>query len=471
MEFQQDVNNEERTPLEKKTKISGTTPDLQTHGDVDTGWSWIILTACFGNFCLFGCAQYASGIIHSLLLERYGASVYITSWAGSLHVSLISLAGPLSSAISDRYSCRVAIVTGGCMYISGYILTAIAPTVQVAIVTCGVISGIGGGIAYSANTVIISYNFRKRRMLGIGVAHTGIGVGVLVLAPLLQFLRELYGSFGFFLMLAGIFANMITFGMVCFPNSVERITLNKNLNSLPTKERPISSNRLSVCSFFNKYWEVFTNRGIFCLCVANFFYSVSLFVLYLYFPTFIMYRGFTATEAAFFLSISGILNIFGRLGAGILANIQTVNILLLYSTTIVLFGLGTIIYPFIASYFAGHVVYFVVLGFFMGPCNVLTTGASLEFVSVEKIAIAIGLQLGFGGIGATIGPIITGLFLDNGGTYEQAIIIAGSCAVLAAICSGITICFNQHSDNTVLDIPENEGENHNMLKIKDIEIT
>ncbi|KAL4231287.1 hypothetical protein ACF0H5_008867 [Mactra antiquata] len=456
MEVQHDiVDNEDHEPLNKKARQARTTGYLQTQNDVDTGWSWIILAACFGNFCLFGCAQYASGIIHSTLLERYHASVYMTSWAGSLHASLISLAGPLSSAISDRFSCRIAIVTGGCMYLTGYVLTAIAPNVQVAIVTCGVISGVGGGIAYSANTVVISYNFRKRRQLGVGMAHTGIGVGVLALAPLLQWLRDFYGSFGFFLMLSGIFAHMITFGVLCFPNSVERKTLSQNLTSPSGKERTKTSTRSSLLSFFHKYWTVFTNKGIFCLCIANFFFGVSIYILYLYFPTFIVHKGFIATQASFFLSISGIFNIFGRLGAGILGNMQSVDIILLYSCTIGMVGICSIIYPFIASYFSGNMIYFVALGLFMGPCYVVTPGVTLKFVSVEKIATAIGMEFAFAGIGATIGPVITGVFLDSGGTYEQAIILAGVCSVLAAVFSGITKCFNQLPDYTEQEI--NDG--------------
>lgn len=94
MENQVDVENAEHPPLEKKTrKIKEFYEVKDPNTDLDTGWAWVVLAACFANFCLFGCAQYASGIIHSTLLDRYRASVYVTSWAGSLHASLISLAG------------------------------------------------------------------------------------------------------------------------------------------------------------------------------------------------------------------------------------------------------------------------------------------------------------------------------------------------------------------------------------------
>lgn len=67
------------------------------YNDQDTGWAWVVLCSSFMTFCLLGAALFAVGIIHVTLLERYSANISITSWAGALHSSLISLGASTST--------------------------------------------------------------------------------------------------------------------------------------------------------------------------------------------------------------------------------------------------------------------------------------------------------------------------------------------------------------------------------------
>ena len=70
---------------------------------------------------------------------------------------------------------------------------------------CVCILGIGTGLGYTTGIVIVGYNFDKRQSLAMGVAVSGAGVGMLTLSALMQFARDNYGDFGFFMFLAGVF--------------------------------------------------------------------------------------------------------------------------------------------------------------------------------------------------------------------------------------------------------------------------
>ena len=65
--------------------------------------------------------------------QRYIRFVYIYDLSGS--------SGPLSIAVADTFSCRTAIVLSGLFYTCGYLGTAFAPSIYVAIITVGIISG------------------------------------------------------------------------------------------------------------------------------------------------------------------------------------------------------------------------------------------------------------------------------------------------------------------------------------------
>lgn len=61
--------------------------------DLDKGWSWVVLCACFGTCCIVGANNYGAGIVHKILLERYRESVSLTAWSGALQLALMCLAG------------------------------------------------------------------------------------------------------------------------------------------------------------------------------------------------------------------------------------------------------------------------------------------------------------------------------------------------------------------------------------------
>ncbi|XP_053406865.1 monocarboxylate transporter 9-like isoform X2 [Mercenaria mercenaria] len=210
----------EKEALTEPDHVHGLPDDRDDFSDLDTGWAWMVLLASFGTFFLIGNSMYAVGIIHSSLLDRYGEKVTLTSWAGALHTALMSLGGPLSTVVIDRFSCRTAITASGMFFVVGYLGTAFAETIETAIFTCGILAGTGAALGYTAAMVAVGFNFRRRRNLALGIAVSGVGAGLFVLAPLMQLSREFYGPMGFFIILAAMTANIVTFGQLCFPSIV-----------------------------------------------------------------------------------------------------------------------------------------------------------------------------------------------------------------------------------------------------------
>lgn len=431
------VNESEALKLEKQN-------DTDECSDLDTGWAWMVLVASFGTFFLIGNCMYSVGIIHSSLLERYGESVSLTSWAGALHTALMSLGGPVSSAVIDRFSCRVAIISSGILFMIGYIGTAFAGNIHVAILTCGIIAGGGAGLGYTAALVVVGFNFRRKRNLALGIAVSGIGAGLFVLAPLMQMSRDYYGPAGFFIILAAITANIITFGCMCFTSQLEKHT---------KKQRNIqyrySNEKKSLICGLKPYFDALVNKPMICLYVGNFFYCLGTYLIYLHLPSYVTNKGFTDLQAAFLISLSGIVCLFGRLFTGVLASLSWVNDLFLYAGPMGIVGLATAVYPFTSQYFAGHVAYVVLLGLFFGSCYVTVTGVTLKFVDISYVASGLGAQFCFGGIGAVVGPVLAGQVVDVSGSYEISIIISSVCILLASIVSGVTVIFERKTENVL----------------------
>ena len=63
---------------------------------LDTGWSWVVLFATFMSFVVLGGCVYTTGVVHTILLERFRQSNATTAWVASLFSALSSLAGKVS---------------------------------------------------------------------------------------------------------------------------------------------------------------------------------------------------------------------------------------------------------------------------------------------------------------------------------------------------------------------------------------
>ncbi|WAR22121.1 MOT14-like protein [Mya arenaria] len=201
--------SEETCECQAELVVKKGDPEDDCFEDLDTGWAWMVLIASFLTFCLVGAAIYAVGITHAVLLDKYGASVAVTSWAGALHSALNTLGAPLSSLLIDRFSCRVTLVLSGVCYTVGFLATAYAPNIYIAIFTCGILAGTGGALGYTASMVVVGFNFRSKRNLALGISNAGIGFGLFALAPVMQKAREEYGSTGYFLIMAVIYGLLV----------------------------------------------------------------------------------------------------------------------------------------------------------------------------------------------------------------------------------------------------------------------
>ncbi|XP_045190765.2 monocarboxylate transporter 9-like [Mercenaria mercenaria] len=437
----------------KVENLENSSDNTDKFKNLDKGWSWVIMLASFGAFCLIGANMYGVGIMHATLLKRYGSSVSLTSWAGSLQTASMSLGAPLSSYFVDRFSCRTAVMLSGILFGTGYLGTAFAPNVETAIFTLGIIAGCGAGVGYTASMVVIGFSFKRRRHIALGFALSGMGAGLFALSPMMQLAYNYYGSTGFFIIQATMSLNIVTFGAMYFPSQLELHTQEmRKCNKANTKSDKSKSNCIEV---FTQYCKALVNKPIALLSVGMFLNCVGTYLIYLHLPVYIVSKGFTEFQAAWMVSVTGILSVVGRIITGFVANLGMFKEIWLYAGTFGVVSVSTIVYPHISYTFAGHIVFAAVLGLFFGSCYVLMTAVNIRIVGIKFVSSAIGIELFFGGIGAVLGPVIAGVLVDNGGTYEQSFTFAGVCIFLAAVLSILTVCH---------DVPGKECENQNADK-------
>ena len=272
---------------------------------------------------------------------------------------------------------------------------------------CVCILGIGTGLGYTTGIVIVGYNFDKRQSLAMGVAVSGAGVGMLTLSALMQFARDNYGDFGFFMFLAGVFFHLVLFGMVCFPSSLELGGQKKR--KLESKEN--SKRKCNITSMVQPYLKVGLNKGCLCLCCAMFTYCFGTCLLYLHLPEYIISKGFQAADGTFLLALSGVITLIGRFLTGLLLNFKIFGGMFLYIVTMILVAIAIGVFPFLVHSSIGQIMCIGSVGLFFGSCYVVLTVVTLMFVDISYLAAAIGFQMFFAGIGTLTGTVIAGIYV------------------------------------------------------------
>ncbi|XP_026729050.1 monocarboxylate transporter 3-like [Trichoplusia ni] len=180
----------------------------------DGGWGWVVVAASFLIATVADGLAFSYGLMHDKFVIFFETSEAKTSLIGSLFISVPLIAGPIMSALVDRYGCRSMTIVGGIASTIGFVAASYSNSVEVLYVTYGIMAGLGTGLLYVTAVVSIAYWFEKRRNLAVGLGSCGVGFGTFIYSPLTTYLLEEFGWRGTLLLLAGTVLNVCVCGAV-----------------------------------------------------------------------------------------------------------------------------------------------------------------------------------------------------------------------------------------------------------------
>uniref|UniRef100_A0A1B0FC80 Major facilitator superfamily (MFS) profile domain-containing protein n=1 Tax=Glossina morsitans morsitans TaxID=37546 RepID=A0A1B0FC80_GLOMM len=178
----------------------------------DGGYGWMVVFASLVVSLIADGLSFSFGLINTELLAYFGESPSKTAWISSLFFSVPLLMGPIWSNLVDKYGCRKMTILGGVVSAFGFGLSSLCNSIEMLMVTFGIISGLGLGIGYVTAVVSIAFWFDKKRTFATGIGASGTGIGTFLYAPLTQWLIDSYGWRGATLILAGTMLNTCVCG-------------------------------------------------------------------------------------------------------------------------------------------------------------------------------------------------------------------------------------------------------------------
>jgi len=155
---------------------------------------WRVLVATFVTLGLAYGFWYSYAVFLVAFLREFGWSRSVIAGAFSVLVLIHGVSGPLLGWLVERFGPRGVIATGGVLLASGLFLGAQITNAWHLYLTIGVLTALGVSAAgWVPAVVLIRGWFPQRVGTAIGVASTGIGVGIFALVPFAQLLIDALG--------------------------------------------------------------------------------------------------------------------------------------------------------------------------------------------------------------------------------------------------------------------------------------
>ena len=393
-------------------------------------FAWIIVGFSFITLALVYAVWYSFSVFFVALLKEFGWSRSIGAGAFSLFIILSSLIGPFMGGMVDRFGPKRVIIIGSLILGAGLALCSLTQTWWQFYIFFSAITAMGlGATGWVPNITIIQHWFKEKRGLPIGIVSSGIGIGILVCVPSVQYLiiqvgwRRTYDIMAIFIPLV-----VISMAIPCLkrpPKTTQLLYIDKEFSPEVIKD-PLVVNE----EWASQPWTVrqaIATKPFWLLSISLFCGNFATQSIFTHQVAFFVDRGLEALFASYFVGIVGIVSIGSKILWGVLSDKigreVTYTIGMVCSISGIIFLVVFNIFP------CSSLLYFYAFFFGMGYAvtAALPPLITADFFEGKAYGSIFGSLMVFVGMGGAFGAWFAGFIYDQVGNYLPVFIILIAC--------------------------------------------
>lgn len=372
------------------------------------GSGWRTTAAGFmAMFVTIG-AGFSYGVLVVPSAGDLGADVGVVSGGFAVTVMVFFLLGAPAGLLADRFGPRAVLASGAVLAGAGLVLTGTARNVPMLYVGHGVLVGAAMATTFIPLTAAVSALFVRHRSTAVGVAVSGIGVGTLVMAPLLASSIIWIGWRETYLVLAA--ASAVVLGACAV--LVEHVPAHPPVATTGPGAMRSADYRL--------------------LYVSQVLLSVAIFTPFAHLPSYAQHLGIRAVAAAGLVAVIGAASVIGRLALGPVA--ERFGLLHTYRACFAAIGVSFVLWLWPLGY-PGLLVQSLVFGVGYGGFVALLPGVAARRFGLHRLGGLLGVLYTSHVLGAGLGPLATGLLIERWG-YLPAGAVALVCGLAGYVVLG-----------------------------------
>jgi MFS family permease len=386
------------------------------------GWMVAIASSLVTFICYS--IRYSFGIFSVSLSEEFEKFGWTdTLICGAFLFSMIvgGLSGIVLGRLIDRYGPKITFGVSGFLVGLGMVLSSQVNALWQFYIFFGLLLGVGMGVSFAPPMAITSKWFVKRRGLALGIVALGIGIGTVVMPPVITYFISAYGWRSAYL-IVGFIAWIILISSAFM------------LKSSPIKNDASSYDKNGKSGNLNEEWDVLEaakTKSFWLVLLSYAFWNLCLqMIMVQIVPYAEQGIGTSPMVAAVALSLIGASSIFGRIAIGFASDrigTKRVWLFCLVFQAVAMFWLTETKNVWMLYVFAS------VFGFAYGGIVPLIPAIDAEFFGTRNL----GAIMGFVGLGSTIsgafGPFLGAYIFDLTGSYYLAFLLGALATVAATI--------------------------------------
>ncbi|KAJ7350620.1 major facilitator superfamily domain-containing protein [Mycena albidolilacea] len=396
--------SEESEKIGKEDDILTTPPDIWSAEYPDGGTrAWLIV---FGGACTtfstFGLVN-AWGVFQSYYTETLlkDSSPSDIAWIGSIQYALIFIPGVASGHYFDRGYHRIPFFIASAVLVAATFLVGQCTQYWHFLLCQGLVTGISAGIVYGPITAVLGHWFKKRRGIAIGVLATGSSIGGTIF-PIVA--RNLIPRVGFPWTLR-IIGFILLFSLGCANLTVRR--------RLPPKH--VAGGLLNPAAFKNPAYTIY--------CISGIIAFFGLYTVLTYIDVSATFVGISPEFSFYLISMANGASLFGRLTAGVTTDkLGAVNVIVPFSAVAAIMTYVWLLARSKGSFVAVAIIY----GFSSGAYVSSFMLPMFHLGDIADVGRRSGMAVTLTGLGALVGPPISGAINTASGGYSAVGYYAGS---------------------------------------------
>ena len=394
-------------------------------------YGWVITGLVFLNLAMAYGAQYSFGVFFPSLIEEFGWNRQSLSGAFSLYTFMYSILGFFLGRLTDRLGPRRILIFGSICLGLGIALVSRVSAPWHLYIVYGLLASWGMSATYvTANPIVVKWFIAKRGM-AVGLAQSGLGVGIILIPPLSGYLITLYGwRFAIVVLGAAVFTVLFitSFYLIGHPEIIGQLPDGEKRASPGSRSDPYRNALLR-----EETWtvaEAVQTRSFWVLTGAFFCTWLLVFLPLVHLVIFALDIGLSRDSAFLALSFLGGFSTLGRLTMGFVSDrigrraTLGVNVGLQAFSWVWVLATDTswMLYLFAAAF-----------GFSYGGVAAIFPSIVGDYFGRLKAASVIGAIFTLSGIAAAFGPFVGGYIYDLTGAYRTAFILGFLTNILALI--------------------------------------
>jgi MFS family permease len=368
---------------------------------------------------------YSYSVILVALLGEFGWSRSVLAGAFSVFTLLHGGVNPVIGALCARFRPLRVTAAGGAaiaaaLFVDSFIATPVGLYLAFGVLTAFAVALAG----WVPALVYVQRNFQDRLGFSIGIISAGVGVGMMLVVPLMQALIDAVGWRGAYR----------TLGLICFlwitPASLWLMRAQKNRGQTPEARTRKNLGSDPGATHAMSLRQAMRTQAFWLLMAAYFFGNVSSQTLHVHQVAYLVDHGLVAIVAASVVSLVGFASIVGKTGGGWLSD--RIDRELVYMAGIAILAAAAFALLNVESAWQAY-GYAVLLGLGYSVTAAITPAMVADRFSGPHFGAIVGVGLMANAAGSALGPWLAGRLYDASGSYAVAFTITGASGMVAGL--------------------------------------